>query len=85
MSQENIRKWEKFLKEATDVSNQAAAFNRCVNKVHDDRLFFNDMIGKSSQKTEKIVAKLWDLSAFSVESPCNTWNHGLGIFWCGQI
>ena len=62
---------EKVSKKATVVSNQAAAFNRYINKVHDDmqdniRLLFNDMIGKgkSSQKMEKILTEVRDLSAF---------------------
>ena len=44
------------------ISNQAAALNRCVNKVHEDmqghiKTLFNDMISKakSSQKTEKVL------------------------------
>ena len=66
-------KWKKSLKYATVVSNQAAAFNRCVNKVHDDmqgniRLLFNDMgKGKSSHKAGKMLNDLKRLVIFLAE------------------
>ena len=63
-------KWEKSLKQATVISNTAAAFNRCFNKLYDDmqdhiRHLSYDMIGKgkSSKKTEKVLTELIDLSA----------------------
>ena len=38
ITQETIHKWEESLKESTMVCNQAARFNRCVNKIQDEVL-----------------------------------------------
>ena len=69
--QDILRKWEKSLKEATVIANKAAAFNRCVNKVHEDmqdqiKTLYSQSItkGKSSQKMDKVLTELRDLSAF---------------------
>ena len=36
ISQDNLRRWEKAAREASTMCNQAAAFNRCLNKVQDN-------------------------------------------------
>ena len=52
------------------MCNQAAAFNRCVNKVQDEiqdnlKLLFGEMgKGKSSHKPEKALNGLKDLASF---------------------
>ena len=86
LSHRRLRKWEKSLKEATVIPNQAATFNRYINKVHEDmqehiKSLYSDSLskGKSSQKTEKVLTKLRNLSAFQQnviflwENPCSTW------------
>ena len=36
ISQDSLRRWEKAAREASTFCNQAAAFNRCLNKVQDN-------------------------------------------------
>ena len=58
------------MKESTVVCNQAATFNRCVNKIQEEvqdnlRLFLGELSkGKSSQKVNKGLLDLKDLVAF---------------------
>ena len=61
-----MRKWEKSLKEDTGIANQPAAFNRCINKVHEDmqdhiKTLFTNKFSKGK-------------SSFSHwASPCHKW------------
>ena len=71
IAQDTLRKWDKALREGTYVCNHAAGFNRCISKLQTD---IQDNVrsleaelskGKSSQKAEKTLTEIRDLTAFN--------------------
>ena len=71
IAQDTLRKWDKALREGTYICNQAAGFNRCISKLQTDiqdnfsALEAELSKGKSSQKAEKALAEIRDLTAFN--------------------
>ena len=71
IAQDTLRKWDKALHEGTYVCNQAAGFNRCITKLQTDiqeniRALEAELTkGKSSQKAEKALTEIQDLTAFN--------------------
>ena len=62
ISQDNLRRWEKAAREASTMCNQAAAFNRCLNKMQ-DKLELSK--GKSSTKVSGATEELQFLLDFN--------------------
>ena len=66
-----LRKWDKALREGTYVPYQAAGFNRCVTKLQTNiednlRSLESELAkGKYSQKAEKALTEIRDLTAFN--------------------
>ena len=71
ISQDNLRRWEKAAREASTMCNQAAAFNRCLNKVQDNMRSQLKAIklelskGKSSTKVSGAAEELQFLLDFN--------------------
>ena len=71
ISQDNLRRWEKAAREASTMCNQAAAFNRCLNKVQDNMRSQLKAIklelgkGKSSTKVSGAAEELQFLPDFN--------------------
>ena len=71
VAQDTLRNWDKALREETYVCNQAAGFNRCITKLQTDiqenlRSLESEFAnGKSSQKAEKALPEIRDLTAFN--------------------
>ena len=70
VAQDTLRKWDKALREGTYVCNQAAGFYCCITKLQMDiqnnlRSLESELVkGKSSQKAEKVLMEIGDLTAF---------------------
>ena len=71
IAQDILRKWDKALREGTYICNQAAGFNRCISKLQTDiqdnfRALEAELSkGKSSQKAEKALTEIRDLTTFN--------------------
>ena len=71
VAQDTLRKWDKALCKGTYVCNQAAGFNCCITKLQTDiqdnlrSLESESVKGKSSQKAEKVLMEIMDLTAFN--------------------
>ena len=71
IAQDTLCKWDKALREGTYVCNQAAGFNRCISKLQMDiqdnvRSLETELSkGKSSQKAEKSLTEIRDLTTFN--------------------
>ena len=71
IAQDTLRKWDKALREGTYVCNQAAGFNRCISKLQTNiqdnvRSLETELSkGKLSQKAEKALTEIRDLTAFN--------------------
>ena len=83
IAQDTLRKWDKALREGTYICNQAAGFNRCITKLQTDiqenvRSLETELSnGKASQKVDKALTEIRDLTAFNQNvsfvwgRPCN--------------
>ena len=71
IAQDTLRKWDKASCEGTYICNQAAGFNRCISKLQNDiqenvsALETELLTEKSSQKSEKALTEIRDLTAFN--------------------
>ena len=71
IAQDTLRKWDKALREGTYICNQAAGFNRCITKLQTDiqenvRSLETELSkGKASQKADKALTEIRDLTAFN--------------------
>ena len=70
ISQENLRKWERSARESSIICNQAAGFNRCVLKVHQNmhtqlRTIRTESKGKAASKVSAATDKLQFLLDFN--------------------
>ena len=71
IAQDTLRKWDKALWEGTYICNQAAGFNQCISKLQTDiqdnfRAMETELSkGKSSQKTQKALTEIRDLTIFN--------------------
>ena len=71
LAQSALRKWDKALREGTYICNQVVGFNRCISKLQSDiqdnlRALETELSkGKSSQKSEKVLTEIRDLTTFN--------------------
>ena len=70
ISQETLGRWEKSAREATVICNQAASFNRCLFKVHQNmqdqiKTVCSESKGKNSSKVSAAMDELQFLMDFN--------------------
>ena len=70
LSQETLRRWEKSARGATVICNQAASFNRCLFKVHQNmqgqmKTVWTESKGKGSVKVPSAMEQLQFLMDFN--------------------
>ena len=70
ISQDSLRKWEKSAQESSVICNQAAGFNRCLVKVHQDmqsqlKAIRSEQKGKSTSKVTEATEEMQVLLHFN--------------------